>query len=82
MNLIKFVRNYNDESTERGFQFEFFCDRCESGYRTPFKASATGLASEALEVAGDLLGGVLGTVADVEKKSLFICAYDGIGIPV
>jgi membrane protease subunit (stomatin/prohibitin family) len=68
MDLIKFVRNYNDESTERGFQFEFFCDRCGSGFRTPFKASATGLASEALDVAGGLLGGVFGTMANVGDR--------------
>jgi membrane protease subunit (stomatin/prohibitin family) len=68
MGLIKFVRNYRDESTERGFQFEFFCDRCSSGYRTPFVASATGLASEALDVASGLLGGVFGTVADVGDR--------------
>ncbi|MFL7793005.1 MAG: zinc ribbon domain-containing protein [Anaerolineae bacterium] len=68
MDLIKFVRNYSDESTERGFQFEFFCDRCGSGYRTPFKASATGLASEALDVASGLLGGVFGTVANVGDR--------------
>ncbi len=68
MSLIKFVRNYNDESTERGFQFEFLCDRCGTGYRTPFKTSATGLASEALDVAGGLLGGVFGTVANVGDR--------------
>jgi len=68
MDLIKFVRNYSDESTERGFQFEFFCDRCGTGYRTPFVASATGLASEALDVASGLLGGVFGKVADVGDR--------------
>lgn len=68
MDLIKFVHNYNDESTERGFQFEFLCDRCGTGYRTPFKASATGLASEALDVASGLFGGVLGTAARVGDR--------------
>ena len=68
MELIKFVRNHNDESTERGFQFEFLCDRCGTGYRTPFKASATGLASEALDVASGLFGGVLGTAARVGDR--------------
>jgi len=68
MGLIKFVRNYNDESTERGFQFEFFCDRCGTGYRTLFKTSATGMVSEALDVASGLLGGVFGTVADVGDR--------------
>ena len=65
MALIKFVRNYGDESTGRGFQFEFRCDRCGTGYRTPFQASATGLVSEALDVTSGLLGGVFGKVADV-----------------
>lgn len=68
MAVIKFVRNYNDESTERGFQFEFYCDRCGTGYRTPFKASATGVAREALDVASGLLGGILGRVADVGDR--------------
>jgi len=68
MELIKFVRNHNDESTERGFQFEFCCDRCGTGYRTPFQASATGLVSEALDVASGLLGGVLGRAARVSDR--------------
>lgn len=68
MAVIKFVRNYSDESTERGFRFEFYCDRCGTGYRTPFKASATGIAHEALDVASGLLGGVLGRVADVGDR--------------
>ena len=46
MTLIKFVRNYDDLSTDRGFQFEFYCDRCGTGYRTHFQASATGLVTE------------------------------------
>jgi hypothetical protein len=25
---IEFVRNYNDLGTNKGFQFDFFCDRC------------------------------------------------------
>jgi hypothetical protein len=68
MAVIKFVRNYTDESTERGFQFEFHCDRCGTGYRTSFKASATGIAHEALDVASGLLGGVFGRAADVGDR--------------
>lgn len=66
--LIEFVRNYDDESTETGFQFEFFCDRCGSGYRTSFDASATGIANEALDVASGLLGGVFGKAARVSDR--------------
>ena len=67
MELIRFVRNYGDHSTDRGFQFEFFCDRCGTGFKTPFKASASGVASEVLDVAGNLLGGFLGGAADVGR---------------
>jgi rRNA maturation endonuclease Nob1 len=28
MALIQFTRNYRDDSTDRGFQFEFFCTKC------------------------------------------------------
>jgi ribosomal protein L40E len=66
--MIKFVRNYDDQSTERGFQFEFYCDRCGSGYRTEFQASATGMLTEALDVAGGLFGGLMGNVADVGER--------------
>lgn len=65
MALIQFTRNYQDDSTDRGFQFEFFCDRCGNGYRTRFQPSATGAVSSALDAAGGLLGGVLGRAADV-----------------
>jgi len=68
MTLIKFVRNYDDLSTDRGFQFEFYCDRCGTGYRTHFQASATGLVTEALDVASGLFGGVLGSAADVSER--------------
>ena len=66
--MIKFVSNYDDRSTERGFQFEFYCDRCGSGYRTRFQASATGLVTEVLDVAGGLLGGLMGSVADAGER--------------
>ena len=68
MALIKFVRNHDDLSTDRGFQFEFYCDRCGTGYRTHFQASATGLVTEALDVASGLFGGALGGAADVSER--------------
>jgi hypothetical protein len=60
MALIQFTRNHTDHSTDRGFQFEFFCDRCKNGFMTQFKASAAGLAAGALHTAGNLFGGFLG----------------------
>ncbi len=57
---IEFTRNYSDLSTSEGFQFEFYCDRCGTGYRTPFKASLTGKVANVLDAAGSFFGGVLG----------------------
>lgn len=56
MERIEFVRNYNDLSTDKGFQFEFHCDRCQSGFRTQFRPWAIGTASEVLDVASHLFG--------------------------
>lgn len=60
MALIEFTRNYTNHSTEKGYQFEFFCDRCQNGFMTEFKASVTGFATSALRAAGGLFGGILG----------------------
>jgi membrane protease subunit (stomatin/prohibitin family) len=68
MDMIQFVRNYSDHSTERGFQFEFYCDRCGTGLRTPFQASATGVVSEVLDVASGLLGGRLSRAASASDR--------------
>jgi membrane protease subunit (stomatin/prohibitin family) len=65
---IEFVRNYSDLSTDRGFQFEFFCDRCGTGYRTRFKPSVTGTLSGAMGAASSVFGGILGTAADLTER--------------
>ena len=62
---LEVLSDYQDLSTDTGFQFEFRCGRCGVGIRTPFKASVVGTASEALEAAGGLLGGIFGRAADV-----------------
>lgn len=67
-NKIEFVRNYSDLSTDKGFQFEFCCDRCGTGYRTRFKASVTGSISNALDAAGSLFGGILGNVSNMSSR--------------
>lgn len=61
---IPFTDNYEDLSTDRGFQFRFFCERCGNGYMSSFQASVTGMAGDALPVAGGLLGGFFGRAAD------------------
>ena len=65
---IEFVSNYNDLSTDSGFQFEFFCNRCSTGYRTPFKAWAVGTASSVLDAASGLFGGIFSSAANVGER--------------
>jgi hypothetical protein len=57
MALIQFVRNYEDLSTDRGFQFKFHCDKCGNGYMTQFQTSTIGMAESVLGVASSFLGG-------------------------
>ena len=55
-----FTSNYNDLSDENGYQFEFRCDICGSGYRSEFQRSAIGTASSLLGGASNLIGGLWG----------------------
>ncbi len=58
--MIRFTQNHEDLSTDMGFQFKFFCDRCGNGHMSSFQGSATGMAGGLLRAAGNLFGGVLG----------------------
>lgn len=64
MATIEFTGNYDDLSTDKGFQFKFYCEKCHNGYMSTFQSSKLGLAASAMEVAGGLFGGVFGKVAD------------------
>jgi membrane protease subunit (stomatin/prohibitin family) len=68
MDRIEFTRNYSDQSTSQGFQFEFYCDRCGTGFRTPFKASVAGSVTSAMDAASSLFGGVFGKAADLSER--------------
>lgn len=63
-NLIQFVANYDDLSTDKGFQFKFHCDRCHNGHMSRFKTNKFGLAGSLLSAAGSLFGGVFHQVHD------------------
>jgi hypothetical protein len=52
-----FTKNHRDHSNNNGFQFEFFCDKCGSGQRSPFKVNTLGLAASVLKAAGAIFGG-------------------------
>lgn len=66
---IEFVRNVSDLCTNEGFQFEFYCDRCGGGFRTPFKPSTTARVGSVLEAASSVFGGILGNAADLTERA-------------
>lgn len=61
---IPFTDNYQDLSTDRGYQFRFNCERCGNGHLSSFAPSVTGMAGDALRAASSLFGGVFGRAAD------------------
>ncbi len=65
---IEFTQNYSDLSTDRGFQFEFNCNRCQTGYRTRFQNFAAGTISGALDTASSLFGGIFSSAANVGSQ--------------
>ena len=56
MAMIKFVRNHDDLSTDKGYQFKFYCDKCGNGYLSRFQSSVLGMGGSFLRAASDLLG--------------------------
>lgn len=65
---IEIVNNYSDLSTNEGFQFEFYCNRCGKGYRTKFKPSISGKVNGVLDTASGLFGGLLGKASYVSDR--------------
>jgi len=66
--IIEFVSNTSDHSTDTGFQFEFTCDRCGTGYRTRFQTWATGTVTNVLDGASSLFGGIFGQAANIGER--------------
>ena len=69
---IPFTDNYSDHSTESGYQFEFFCERCGNGYKSAFQPSALGVGTKVARGLSGLLGGRFGNIgyAGEEVKDL------------
>jgi len=64
MAVIEFVQNYDDLSTDQGYQFKFYCNHCGNGYMSSFIPNKLGMAGGFLRAAGGLLGGVLGSAGN------------------
>jgi hypothetical protein len=78
MALISFVANYDDLSTDRGYQFRFRCDKCGNGHMTQFQPSTLGMAQSLLNVAGSLFGGLhsMGNAAYEVQRAVGGKAHD------
>jgi|SRR5262245_9873141 len=59
MSLINFTANHEDLSTDRGYQFKFYCDKCGNGYMSRFQPSTGTTTGSLLRAAGDIVGGIL-----------------------
>ncbi|MDT5156452.1 MAG: hypothetical protein QOH51_809 [Acidobacteriota bacterium] len=64
MSMIQFVNNHDDLSTDKGYQFKFYCDKCGNGYMSRFQPSLTGTGGSLLRAAGDLFGGWLSSAGN------------------
>lgn len=61
--LQAFTRNYQDNSTEAGFQFTFYCDNCNDGFKSSFIQSETykrGKSIRAISQGANILGNLVG----------------------
>jgi hypothetical protein len=72
MTLQGFTDNFSDESTDAGFQFTFYCEICNEGYKTRFiesktykKAGLLNMFGQMATVVSDLAGSSLG--ADLQR---------------
>lgn len=64
MALIRFTANFDDLSTDRGYQFRFKCDKCGNGFMSRFQTSVTGVAGDLLRAAGNIFGGILSSAGN------------------
>lgn len=67
MAMQAFTDNFSDESTDAGFQFTFYCEICNEGYKTSFTESKTykkaglfRMFGEAVSAVSDIAGSSLG----------------------
>lgn len=84
--LQAFTRNYQDNSTDAGFQFTFYCDICNDGYKSSFIESDTykkkGFlrgAAQGAGILGSLVGGRVGQVGYAAQRGTDVISqkFDG-----
>ncbi|MCA1839631.1 MAG: zinc ribbon domain-containing protein [Actinomycetota bacterium] len=68
--IIPFTDNYRDLSNDRGYQFEFVCERCGNGYRSPFKSDMVKTGKGLLKGLGRLAGGTLAELGNAADEMI------------
>jgi len=73
--LQALTRNYQDNSTDSGFQFTFYCDNCNDGYKSSFiqsesykKKGFLRSAAQGVNVLGSFLGGQAGKIGQAASQ--------------
>jgi hypothetical protein len=64
MTLKPFTSNFEDNSTEAGFQFTFYCDQCREGYKTSFNEAKSYKKGRFFKG----LGGIVGAASQLTGK--------------
>lgn len=52
--IIPFTDNIRDLSNDTGYQFEFYCERCGNGYRSPFQRDTVATSRGVFRAIGSL----------------------------
>ncbi len=63
-----FTSNYDDLSNNQGYQFEFRCEVCGSGYRSQFIRSRLATGATLLEGASNIFGGMFGRASNAAEN--------------
>ena len=74
-----FTRNYHDNSTEGGFEFTFYCDVCNDGYKSSFLESSSYGKGKFLRGIG-AGAGIIGSLAGGRGHNLGWAAERGSGV--
>jgi len=57
MPVIQFVSRMDNQSSEKGYQWKFYCDTCGNGYLSSFQTNMIGAAGGVLRAASNFMGG-------------------------
>lgn len=60
---VYFTDNVRDLSNQEGYQFEFACERCGNGFRSPFQRDRIDQGQDIVRGLGSLLGGRMAQVS-------------------